>query len=98
MRRPTSKIEDEHGNSFVVNPGDAATECIKILKRKGYEYIVLPRDILCGIIHFLPCEPASWRPPSSATSPERLVRAYRLYDCMVVLKEEGEISNSKASK
>lgn len=92
------KIEDEQGNPFVVIAGDAATEPIGILRRKGYDYVVLPRDILCGIIHFLPCEPASWRPPSSATSPERLVRAFRLYDCMVVLKEEGEIRNSKASK
>ncbi len=84
------RIEDEYGATWRVEPGDVATEPVGILRRKGFTYIVLPRAILCGILNFLPCEPASWRPPSPADlSPERLVRAYRLYDCMVVLKEEN---------
>lgn len=84
------KIEDEGGNQWLVLAGDAANDAIGVLRRRGYEYVVLPRKLLCGILTVLPCEPASWQPPSSATSPERLVRAIRLYDCLVELKKESE--------
>ena len=86
------KIEDEDGNPWFVLPGDVAAESIAILRRAGYDYVVLTRAMLCGKLEVLPCEPPSWRPPSSA---EGVVRAYRLFDCLTELSKEAQTGTAK---
>ena len=86
------KIEDEDGNPWFVLPGDVAAEPIAVLRRAGYDYIVLTRAMLCDTMKALPCEPPSWRPPSSA---ERVVRAYRLFDCLTELSKESQTGTAK---
>ena len=79
------RIEDEDGNPWLVLPGDGAAEQVAILRRAGYDYIVLTRTILCGTMEFLPCEPPLRH--LSAT-PQGVVRAFRLYDCLTELSKE----------
>lgn len=89
------RIEDELGRPYRVESGDAANDVIGILRRRGYEYVVLPRAVLCGIINASSCEPPPRQSPSSATSsPEGVVRAFRLFDCLTAIKKEGEVGRS----
>ena len=37
------KVTDEKGSPWVVSAGDPANQIILSLKRKGFDYIVLPR-------------------------------------------------------
>lgn len=80
------KIEDERGHPWVVLSGDSSYSYIKKLKALGYEYIVLPRLVLCGTIQFPPHELPLWQAPSPpSNSPEGVVRAFRLAECLSVL-------------
>lgn len=66
------RIEDEHGVSWRVESGDPARVAVNTLKRRGYRWVVLPREFLRGMI-----EPVKAPEPSSDNLSD-----YRLYDCM----------------
>lgn len=41
-------IEDEHGTKWAVFKGDPTYEKVTKLEKKGYRYVVLPREYLVG--------------------------------------------------
>lgn len=49
------KVEDDRGNTWLVLPGDPASEYVNALKRRNYSWVVLPVKLLAyGAGHGLP--------------------------------------------
>jgi hypothetical protein len=68
------KIEDDLGHQWKVSGGDPASKPVNLLRRHGYEYVVLPMHTLVtgeltAIYH----------------TPEDIVPRVRLLDCLEVL-------------
>lgn len=70
------RIEDERGVKWIVSAGDPANILVNKLKAKGFEYIILPWNVLYsgeGGFKFLP---------------DDVVRKARLHDCLLALMQE----------
>lgn len=79
------RVEDTEGRVWLVDKGDPAQPLIKLLAAKGYEWVVLPARLLCGIL--------SASKMLDEDVPTDLVRRTRLQDCLGVLRKEGVVSN-----
>ena len=76
-------LEDETGNRWLVANGDPAYPLMHVLNNAGFEYVVLPAVVFCGIMRIPHIDP-----------PDDLVRATRLNDCLHTLVKAGALSNS----
>ena len=66
-------IEDEHGTTWVVAAHDPANSLVSKLERRGFEYVVLPRQtFITGELR-------------QAVASE-FVRSIRMADCLLVLE------------
>lgn len=75
-REVSVKVEDEFGTCWLVLSGDAAYPLTRLLNSLNYDWIILPRRMLCGIM-----------PASPEQEPQDLVRSTRLADCLAAVNK-----------
>ena len=71
------RLTDELGTPFIVLPKDPASGIINNLRKKGYQYVVLPRSV------YRTGEMPTELPPKD----EDVVRWTRMHDCVKTLQK-----------
>lgn len=74
------RVEDNYGVQFKVSGGDPANGLVLALKRRYFDYVVLPRHtLITGTL-------TEDVPFGSTDTKEELLREARLEDCLAVLR------------